>query len=389
MKFREAVGIAAPIRTPMGRLAGALAPVEPFQLLAHVLRAASERTGSHRPDEVIAGNVRNSIGNIARVAALEAGLGVDVPAVTVDRQCASSLEALVSAAARIQAGMAERILVGGVESASRCPWLFEKTARPYAYFEPRPYPIHLAPESVGDPSMGETAEILSDEFGIEREAMDRFAVESHRRAAAAYDRGDFADEVVPVPVPGRKGAANQVDRDETVRPDTSFEALAGLPPAFRRDGRVTAGNSSPLSDGASACWAASPRALEADGIAPAAWLTGAVTVALEPRRMGMGPALAVPRLLREHGLTDDDIDLYEINEAFAAQVLAVNRELHIPPGKLNVNGGAVALGHPFGATGVRLVATLVHALRRRGLRRGVASLCIGGGQGMAVLLEIP
>jgi len=389
MKFREPVGIVAPLRSPMGKLGGVLASVEPFALFAHVLKAVSERTGSRRPDEVIGGNVRNSIGNITRVAALEAGLGVDVPASTVDRQCASSLEALVAAAARIQAGMAERVLVGGVESASRCPWLFEKTARAYAYFEPRPYPVHLAPESMGDPPMGETAEILADEYGIEREAMDRFSVESHHRAAAAYERGDFADEVVPVPVPGRHGAVNTVDRDETVRPDTALEALAKLPPAFRRDGRVTAGNSSPLSDGASACWAASRDALQADGLEPAAWLTGAVTVALEPRRMGMGPALAVPRLLEEHGLTPGDIDLFEINEAFAAQILAVNRELHLSPEKLNVNGGAVALGHPFGATGVRLVATLVHALRRRKLRRGVASLCIGGGQGMAVLLETP
>ncbi len=388
MKLREPVGVAAPLRTPMGKLAGALAPVEPYRLLAHVFRAVGGRTGHRRPDEVLGGNVRNSIGNITRVAALEAGLGVDVPAATVDRQCASSLEALVAAAARIQAGMAERILVGGVESASRCPWLFEKTSRPFAYFEPRPYPVRLAPESVGDPSMGETAEILADEFGIEREAMDRFSVESHRRAAAAWERGDFAEEVVPVEVPGRKGPV-RIDRDETVRADTGLEALAALPPAFRKNGRVTAGNSSPLSDGASACWAASARALEADGIAPAAWLTGTVTVALEPRRMGLGPALAIPKLLEEQGLTDDQIDLYEINEAFAAQVLAVNRELRIPPEKLNVNGGAVALGHPFGATGLRLVATLVHALRRRGLRRGVASLCIGGGQGMAVLLEIP
>jgi acetyl-CoA C-acetyltransferase len=387
MKLREPVGIVAPIRTPTGRLGGGLASVEPSQLLAHALRAVRERIGSRRPDDVLAGNVRNSIGNIARVAALEAGLGVDVPAATVDRQCASSLEALVSAAARIQAGMAERILVGGVESASRCPWLFEKTARPYAYFEPRPYPIHLAPESVGDPSMGETAEILADEFGIEREAMDRFAVESHRRAAAAYERGDFAEEVVPVPVPVRGDPGHAVDRDETLRGDTSLDALAKLPPAFRRDGRVTAGNSSPLSDGASACWAASRRALEEDGLEPAAWLTGTVTVALEPRRMGMGPALAVPRLLEEQGLTGDDVELYEINEAFAAQILAVNRELRVPPEKLNVNGGALALGHPLGATGVRLVATLACALRRRGLRRGVASLCIGGGQGMAVLLE--
>ncbi|MBD3221066.1 acetyl-CoA C-acyltransferase [bacterium] len=386
MKLREPVALVHLRRTPMGKLGGQLAALEPYELLARALAPVALATGV-RPDDVLVGNVRNSIGNIARVGALAAGLPETVPATTIDRQCASSLEAVAVAAARLNAGLGEAFLVGGVESASRCPWLFEKTTRPFAYQEPRPYRVRLATDEAGDPPMGEIAELLADEFAITREAMDAFAAESHRRAAAAHGSGALAEEIVTLELPGRKGGTTRVDRDETVRTDTSAEQLAALRPVFRRDGRVTAGNSSPLSDGAAACVVASRAACERHGWTPDAWLTGITTVALAPPRMGMGPALAIPRLLEACGLALDDVDLVEINEAFAAQILAVLSEYPVPSGRLNVHGGAVALGHPFGATGVRLLATLTGAMKRRGARRGVASLCIGGGQGMAVLIE--
>lgn len=386
MKLKTPIGIVAPMRTPTGRLAGALSAWEPHELLGHVLSHVAART-KLQVDEVIAGCVRNGIGNIARVAALEAGIDVSVPAVTVDRQCASSLEALQIAAAKIGAGLAERLLVSGVESASRGPWFMEKTSRPYAYAEPRPYNIRLSTEKIGDPSMGETAEILADEFSITRDQMDAFACESHARAAKAMQDKVFAAEVVALPARGKQSAP--ISQDETVRADTDIAKLSKLPPVFRNDGRVTAGNSSPLSDGASACIAASLPTLEKAGLAPDALLLGVTTVALDPKRMGMGPALAIPKLLEAHGLKQTDVDLYEINEAFAAQVLAVNQELNLPLDRLNVHGGAIALGHPFGATGIRLVATLVNSMKQHGAKRGVASLCIGGGQGMAALFELP
>jgi acetyl-CoA C-acetyltransferase len=363
-----------------------MATLEPHQILGPLFTRIREERQTEIED-VIVGSVRNSLGNVGRVAALEAGVPVDVPAMTVDRQCASSLEALATASAKINAGLVDRVLVGGVESASRCPWFMEKTPAAYAYFEPRPYTIRLATEEIGDPPMGETAEILADEFAITREEMDRLSLTSHERAAAADGRGDFSEEIVPLPVPRRKGPPLPFERDETIRGDSSLEALGRLRPVFRKDGRVTAGNASPLSDGAAACLAVSRGEAERSGWTVAGWATGFATVALEPSRMGMGPALAIPRLLEEQGLGANDIDLFEINEAFAAQILAVNRVLEIPAERLNVNGGAIALGHPLGATGLRLVVTLAHTLRRRGLRRGIASLCVGGGQGMAALVE--
>jgi acetyl-CoA C-acetyltransferase len=385
MKLKTPVGIVAPTRTPGGKLAGALADWEPHELLGAVLANVAGRMPG-APDEVIIGSVRNGIGNVGRVAALQAGISMEVPASTIDRQCASSLEALMIAAAKIGAGLASRVLVGGVESASRCPWFMEKTSRPYAYAEPQPYPIRLSTEKVGDPSMGETAEILADEFSITREQMDAFAMESHARADRAAEEGVFMQEILAMPP--RDKQKEQVTRDETIRPDTSLQKLAKLPPVFRKNGRVTAGNSSPFTDGASACYVADLNVLEAEGIKPDAVLRGINVVALDPKRMGMGPALAIPRLLDACGLKAGDIDLFEINEAFAGQVLAVNRELNLPTDILNVNGGAIALGHPFGATGIRLVTTLVNALKKRGARRGIASLCIGGGQGMAALIEL-
>ncbi len=402
MRFLQPAALMAPLRTPMGKSGGMLAGFEAYELQAIAFRAVLEQVQAglrhqqhemeeftSRLEDVIVGNVTNSIGNVARVAALAAGIPDSVPAATVDRQCASSMEAVVLAASKINAGLASAVLVGGVESASRAPWLLEKTARAYAPAPPKPLPIRLAPPGPGDVSMGETAEILADEFAISRAEMDAYALESHRRAAAASDQGQFKKEIIPLEVPQRKGPALILDRDESIRADTSLEALGRLPAAFRPDGRVTAGNSSPVNDGATAALVASEGFLNELNIEPFAWIRGAATVALRPQRMGMGPALAIPLLLENFDFKEEDIDLFEINEAFAAQVLAVNRALRIPSEKLNVNGGALALGHPLGVSGLRIVVTLVHALKARGLRRGVAALCVGGGQGMAVLVEIP
>ncbi len=241
MMLREPVGIVRPRRLAVGKHAGSLSRFEPYQLLGHLFRAVIGDLDAAVLEDVIVGNVRNSVGNIGRVSALEGGVPVGVPAMTVDRQCASGLEALVLAAAKINAGLADRVLVGGVESASRCPWFMEKTARPYAYAEPRPYTIRLSTPEIGDPTMGETAEILADEYSITREEMDAFAEESHRRAAAAVDAGAFREEIVPIELPSRKGDPEHFVVDETIRPETNREPLAKLPPVFRKNGRVTAG----------------------------------------------------------------------------------------------------------------------------------------------------
>lgn len=430
MKLREPVAIVAPVRTPVGKLGGALAGIEPYVLLGNAIRGAvfhaydasaefqavlesgkrdREPSAGSMPldtrerralkdvinaDEVIVGCVRNGIGNVARVGALDAGIPMTVPAMTVDRQCASSLEALSIAAARINAGLAKKIIVAGVESASQAPWLFEKTARPYSYFEPKPHRIRMATEEVGDPPMGETAEILADEFGITREEMDEFAFDSHMKAARAQAEGRFEKEMWTLGKDAQGRMVPMDGRDECVRPDTTLEKLAKLPAVFRKGGRVTAGNSSPLNDAAAACFVMSAETAKHDRYAVDAWIKGISTVALDPNRMGLGPAFAIPDLLKSCGLKMADIDLFEINEAFAAQVLAVLREMKkdgnaLPPEKLNVGGGAIAIGHPLGASGLRIVVTLVRALQARRLRRGVASLCVGGGQGMAVLVELP
>jgi acetyl-CoA C-acetyltransferase len=391
MKFDPPIALVGLKRTFIGKLGGRLAGVEPHLLLASCFKTSLSATQGKGLDasqlaDVIVGCVRNGIGNIGRVASLSAGIPEHVPAMTVDRQCASSMEALAVAACRVHAGHSSALLVGGVESASRSPWLFERTGRAYAYFEPKPFSILLSPKSTGNLPMGETAEMLADEYGLSRDALDSMAQESHRKAADATAQGRFAAEISPV---------DELDRDESVRPDTTYASLAELKPVFRKGGRLTAGNSSPLNDGAASCLVMSRTQAEAVGVKPDALLRGIHTVGLDPNRMGLGPALVIPNLLREFGLGETDIDLYEINEAFSSQVLAVlahleqESNIRIAPDKLNIHGGAIALGHPLGATGLRLIVTLASALKQRGQKRGIAALCVGGGQGMGALVEIP
>ena len=380
------------VRTPFGRYGKALAGVRPDDLAASTLRALVDRHPGLDPaaiDDVLLGDA-NQAGednrNVARMAVLLAGLPVTVPGATVNRLCGSGVEAVVQASRAVETGDASLVVAGGVESMSRAPWVLPKTDRPYPAGDQALVSTTLGWRLV-NPAMpaawtvplGETAELLADRFGIPREEQDAFALESHRRADAAWDAGAYAAEAVPVPgVP--------LERDESIRPDTTAEALAGLAPAFRREGgTVTAGNSSPLNDGAGLLLLGAEGALDA---APLARIVARTVVGNEPDAFGIAPVAAVERALARTGLTWDDVDLVELNEAFAAQSLACLRLWPgLDPAKVNVHGGAIAIGHPLGASGARIVGHLAHALAARGGGIGVAAICIGVGQGMAVILQ--
>jgi len=387
-------------RTPIGRYGGALATVRPDDLAAHVIRALVERTGVDPAaiDDVVFG-CANQAGednrNVARMAALLAGLPVTVPGQTVNRLCGSGLQAVLTGMHAVRAGEADVVLAGGVESMTRAPWVLLKPEGPF----PRGAPT-IADSALGwrfvNPrmpkpwtvSLGETAEIVAERYGIDRESQDRFALASHRRAVAAWESGAFVDEVVPIEVPARgRAPADVVARDEGPRPETSLEALAQLPSVFRPNGTVTAGNSSPLNDGAAALLLASEAAVRRFGWTPLARLVAGAVAGVEPDTMGLGPVPASRAALRRAGLRVSDLDLVELNEAFAAQALACIRALELDPERINVYGGAIALGHPLGCSGARLAGTLAHALRRHGGRYGLATLCIGVGQGIALILE--
>ncbi len=394
---RQAVLVDA-VRTPIGRHGGALAGVRPDDLAATVLRALVTRTGIDPAaiDDVILG-CTNQAGedsrNVARMALLLAGLPVTVPGQTVNRLCGSGLQAVASAAHAIRAGEGECILAGGVESMSRAPWVTLKPQEPF----PRAAPL-TADTTIGwrftNPafppewtiSMGETAEVVAERHGVTREAQDRFAAESQRRAAAAIAAGRFDDELVPVELHGKQGTA-PVERDEHPRPGTTVEKLAALGPAFRAGGTVTAGSSSGINDGASALLVMSAEAARARNLVPMARIVASAVAGVSPEVMGIGPVPAVRKVLERAGVGVGELDLVELNEAFAAQALACIAELALDPGRVNVNGGGIALGHPIGSTGARILTTLVHELRRRGGRYGLATMCIGVGQGIALLVE--
>jgi 3-oxoadipyl-CoA thiolase len=396
----RAVYVVDAVRTPIGRYGGGLAFVRPDDLAAHVIAALVKRAPGVAPrlDQVVFG-ATNQGGednrNVARMATLLAGLPYEVPAVTVNRLCGSGLEAVADAARMIAVGEAECAIAGGVESMTRAPFSMPKqTDR----FDRTPPPIYDTTIGWRYPnpkmaarfelsSMGETAENVATKWGISRADQDAFALESHRRATAAWAAGDFADEVVPVPVPTRKGEPEMITRDESVRTDASLEALARLKPVFRKDGSVTAGNSSPLNDGASGLLLASADVIEATGVEPLARVVASQTAGVDPSFMGEGPIPAVRKLLARTGRGAADLDLVELNEAFAAQALACVRALELDLARVNVRGGAIALGHPIGSSGARLACTLLHAMRARGAKTGVASLCIGVGQGIATMFE--
>jgi 3-oxoadipyl-CoA thiolase len=387
-------------RTPVGRHGGALAGVRPDDLAAAVVRAVVERAGVDPGtiDDVILG-CANGAGednrNVARMAALLAGLPVTVPGQTVNRLCGSGLQAVISASHAVRAGEGELFVAGGVESMSRAPWV---TLKPEHAF-PRGAPemadsllgwrfVNPAMPERWTVSLGETAEIVAADHGVGREAQDEFALRSQRRAGEAIRAGRFADEIVPVTIPRRRGEPIVVAEDEHPRPDTTADALAALRPAFRRErGTVTAGNASGINDGAAALLIAGEAAVERAGMRPIARIVASAVAGVEPERMGIGPVPAVRLALRRAGLDVGDIGLVELNEAFAAQAVACVRELGIDEDRVNVNGGAIALGHPLGASGARILTTLVHEMRRRGVRYGLASMCIGVGQGIALIVE--
>lgn len=383
----------------MGRFAGALASVRPDDLAAHAITALVARTGVpvDRVDDVVWG-AANQAGednrNVARMALLLAGLPVEIPGVTVNRLCGSGLEAVNSAYRQIRSDEAEIVIAGGSESMTRAPFVMAKADRPFGraaeiydtsigwrFVNPR------MKERFGAHAMGETAEINRRDHGITREQQDEFALRSHQRAVAARDAGRFDDELVPVEVPARKGPPVVLDKDEPPRPDTTLERLATLTPAFEENGTVTAGNSSGLNDGAAAVLVAGEASLREHGWHPLARIVTSAVAGVEPRRMGIGPVHATRKALKRAGLTIDDIDLIELNEAFAAQSLACIKELELHPDKVNVNGGAIALGHPLGCSGARILTTLVHEMKRREVRFGLATMCIGVGQGIATIVE--
>jgi acetyl-CoA C-acetyltransferase len=387
------VHLASAVRTPIGRFLGSLAGLRAVELGAAAARAALERAGI-RPDEVdgvIFGNARQAgVGpNPALQVSIAAGLPEAVPAYTVNMACASGLKSIELGAQAIAAGEAEVMLVGGSESMSNVPFLVDgiRTGHKLGSLEltDSMYRDGFLCR-ICDQLMGATAENLVDHYAIGREEQDAYALESQRRATAAMAEERFREETIAVEVAGRGGVSKKVERDEHPRPDTTLARLAALKPVFRPDGTVTAGNSSGIVDGAAALVLVGEETARRLAQEPLARIGPFTSVGVDPAMMGIGPVPAVERLLERTGLGLDDCELVELNEAFAAQVLAVDRELHFDRERLNVLGGAIALGHPIGATGARIVVTLVHEMRRRGAVRGLATLCVSGGQGMAALL---
>ena len=394
--------IADALRTPIGRYAGVLSGVRPDDLAARAIEAVVERNALDPAsiDEVYMG-CTNQAGednrNVARMASLVAGLPVEVPAVTVNRLCASGLEAIVQAARQVRLGEAELVLAGGVESMSRAPLVMLKPERGFPRGNPALVDTTIGwrfanprlAERYSTESMGETAENVAERYRVSREDQDAFALESHRRALAAAEAGRFDDEIVTVEVPQPKGEPVTVHADEGPRPDTTLERLAALRPVFREGGSVTAGNSSQINDGAACVVVTSEERARDLGREPLARLVCSASAGVDPAYMGIGPVPATRRALERAGLEPKDIELVELNEAFASQVLASTRELGFDHERLNVNGGGIALGHPLGSSGARLLGTLAWELRRRGARYGLATMCIGVGMGMAAVIENP
>lgn len=389
------------VRTPFGRYGGGLAAVRPDDLLAHVLRALVERTGvpGEAVDEVVAG-CANQAGednrDVARMALLLADLPITVPGLTVNRLCASGLSAATHAARAIAVGEADVVVAGGVESMSRAPYVMAKPSSAHQRGAPEVHDSALGWRFVNpemrarhDPiPMGETAENLAERYAIDRGEQDRFALRSHENAVAAWDRGFYSGHVVHVEVPQRRNGPIVVDTDEGMRPDTTLDVLGKLRTVFRDPGTVTAGNASPLTDGAGAALLASPQACERHGWTPVARVVSTAQAGVEPEIMGIGPVPASRTALERAGWDVGDVDRFELNEAFAAQCLAVLADLPVPVERVNPDGGAIALGHPLGASGSRLVATMVEAMRADdGPQRGLVSLCVGVGQGESMCLQ--
>lgn len=386
--------IVSAVRTPIGKFLGALAPLSAPQLGAIVVREAVSRAGlkPDRVDEVILGNVVSAgLGqNPARQAAIFGGIPDSVPAFTVNKVCGSSLKAVALAAQAVRCGDAQVVVAGGMESMSNAPFLLRGLRQGYrmGHQQILDSMIHDGLwDAYNDYHMGMTGEVVAERYDVSREEQDRFALESHRRAIAAIDAGKFKREIVAVELRGRKGDTVLFDADECPRRDTSLEALRALKPAFKKDGTVTAGNAPPVNDGAAAVVVASEAAARRLGLVPRAEIVAYASSGVAPELVMMAPEKAVRKVWELTGWGPADVDLYEFNEAFSAQQVALRRVLGIDPARHNVHGGAVALGHPIGASGARILTTLLHALEDRGLARGIAALCLGGGNAVAMAIR--
>ena len=391
----ERATIAGAARTTIGSFGGVFKDVSPIALSSHVITESMARAGvaPDEVDEVIFGNVLGAgLGqNLARQAAVRAGVPVSVPSHSVNKVCGSGLKAVALAAQAVACGDAEVLVAGGVESMSQAPFLIQNARWGQRLGNAEMIDLMLSDGLTcnlsGGIHMGRTAENIAERYAISREDQDRFALESQRRAEAAIKACRFSEEITPFPVPQKKGEPAVVSQDEFPRLGITYETLARLKPAFKKDGTITAGNASGINDGAAALVVMSESRARAGQAEPLGRVRATASVGVEPRLMGLGPIPAVRKVLERAGLTLDRIELVELNEAFAAQSLAVIRELGLDPARTNVNGGAIALGHPIGASGARILVTLLFEMRRRNLHLGLAALCIGGGQGMAMIVE--
>jgi acetyl-CoA C-acetyltransferase/3-oxo-5,6-didehydrosuberyl-CoA/3-oxoadipyl-CoA thiolase len=397
--MREAVIVEA-VRTPMGRHGGIFKDVRTDDLAAFIIAKLVEKTGINKEEiEDVYFGCTNQAGedsrNVARNAALLAGLPYTVPGATVNRLCGSGLEAINQAGRAVETDHGDLFVAGGVESMTRGPWVMGKPANAYQRGDVQMYDSSLGwrfpnkrmAELYSLINNGETAENVADKYHVSREDQDKLALASHQKALQAHKDGRLKDEIIPFEMAQRKGAPLVYDKDEGPRADTSMEILAGLQPAFKKGGSVTAGTSSPLSDGAAALLITTPQRAEQLKLKPLARIVASAAAGVHPNYMGIGPIPAAQKVLKRAGLSIEQIDLVELNEAFASQVLACARELGIDLDKLNVNGGAIALGHPLGCSGARIMTTLIHEMRKRGSRYGLATMCIGVGQGIATIVE--
>lgn len=385
---RDAVIVSA-VRTAIAKQGGALASIPAHLYGGEVIKEAIKRVNLNPEliDDVILGNVLSGGGNIARLTALQGGLSVNIPGLTIDRQCGSGINAVALAAQAIQSGAGDIYVAGGVESMSRAPYQYERPEQAYSSIPPKYRKTLLAPEEIGNPAMGITAENLAKKYDITRKEQDEYSLRSQYRMARAIEEGRFDEQIVPISIPVRKGEPIHFNKDEHPRPNTTLAALAKLSPAFQRDGTVTAGSSSGLNDAASALVIMSREKAEELGIQPLAMIKGSTVAGVDPNIMGIGPVPATKKLIEKLNLSLSDMDIIELNEAFAAQVIACNRELEIDPEKLNVNGGAIAHGHPLGATGAILITKAVYELKRTAGKFALITACIGGGQGISLVIE--
>ena len=388
--MKNAVIVSA-VRTPVGRCRGVLSSVEPYKMGAEVVKEAVKRAGISVDsiDEVIFGNLMgHDVNNMARMVALEAGIPIEKPALTVDRQCGTSLNAIALGAMMIQLGEAKAILAGGVESDSRRPYVMLKPEVGYSTAPPKfSEELRLSPEHIGNPNMGITAENLAQMYDLTREELDMFSINSHKKAVKAASEGRFVKQILPLEIDLGKGKKIIVSEDESIRENANLESMAKLKPVFKKDGVVTAGNRSPMSDGAGAVVIMEEEMAKSLGLEILGRYKAFTAVGCDPNIMGIGPVPATRKILEKTNLKLEDIDLIELNEAFAAQTLACIKELGINEDRLNVNGGAIALGHPLAGTGAILVTKMVYEMKRRDAHLGLVTFCCGGGQGVAMLLE--